>query len=128
MRKKIILSALLLTAVPFYAEKHLVITPFNGSPASTAVNETAYILVRNDSLSLTGIDGTMILNEPLSNIRSLTIQDATPTSIKSDEYSDIAIEADPISPHSVEKRMNDDGRIYISIDNQMFNINGTVVR
>ena len=120
--------ASLLIAVPFYAGKHLVITPFIGDPASTAVSETGYILIHNDSLSLTGIDGTLLLNEPLSNIRSLAIQDVTPTSIEPDGDSDIVIEADSISPHSVRKRMDDDGRVYIYIDNQKFNVNGTAVR
>ena len=128
MRKRLFLSASLLIAVPFYAEKHLVITTFNGSPSSTSVNGTGYILVQNDSLSLTGIDGTLLFNEPLSNVRSLAIQDVTPTSIKPDGYSDIAIETDSISLHSVVKYMDEDGQVYIYIDNQKFNVNGTVVR
>lgn len=124
MRKKLSLAVLLLLSVPFHAERHLVITTFDGGPVSSPLGQTGCILVSGDSLSLTHTDGQVILNESLSKIRSIAVADQEPTSVSFEQSLYGPEDSVLIQQGSAVKRI-EDGQLYIYRDNQKYNVNGT---
>ena len=119
--------ALLMLSSPFHAERHLVVTTYEGIPVQTALNLTDHSIVTDDSLSLAGTDGNVIMCEALRNIRSIAVRDIEPTSVESVPFSSAPTDSASVSTAGTVIRM-EDGSFYIYRDNHKFTINGVPIK
>lgn len=118
---------LFMLSVPFYADKHVVVSAYDGSQVTSAVSTTDYILIANDSLSLMQTDGTIALHESLCKIRSLSVQDLEPASVRSDGHPYAPSDSTYIHSKDAEIRL-EDGQLFIYRNNQKYTITGVQVQ
>lgn len=127
MKKYLFLSILIILSVSFHAEKHVVISTYDGGQVSSPVSSTDYILIENDSLSLAGMDGTITVHESLSKIRSLSVKDLEPTSVRPDEHSFGPADSTFVNSKDAVIRL-EDGQLFIYRNNQKYTITGVQVQ
>lgn len=118
---------LFMLSVPFYADKHVVVSAYDGSQVTSAVSTTDYILIANDSLSLLQTDGTIALHESLCKIRSLSVKDLEPTSVRPDEHSFGPADSTFVNSKDAVIRL-EDGQLFIYRNNQKYTITGVQVQ
>lgn len=124
MKKKILFSIVFILSQTFHAERHITVTTYDGNIVEYALDVTDCLLVSKDSLSLAGTDGTLLLHESLSKIRSLAVHDVPATSIDSER---LCYDTDSILSDHAEKSLEGD-RLYIYKGNQKFTITGVQIQ